>query len=59
VISPELVKTLGPFYRNELTIEKLDGGNYRVISANKMSSSLVRKMIKRRGEMLMKNRSGL
>ena len=55
VVSPQLVETLGPNYRKELNIEQLSSGNYRVISAAKMNSLVVRKMIKRRGEMLMKD----
>lgn len=55
VVSPEFVEKLGPNYRKELNIEQLSSGNYRLISAVKMNSLVVRKMIKRRGEMLMKD----
>ena len=55
VISPCFVATLGPMYRKELNIELLPSGNYRVISATKMNSLVVRKMIKRRGEMLLQD----
>ena len=48
VISPQLRETLGPNYLKELNIEQLSSGNYRVISAAKMNSLVVRKMIKRR-----------
>lgn len=55
VVSPQFVETLGPMYRKELNIELLPSGNYRVISASKMNSLVVRKMIKRRGEMLLQD----
>ena len=55
VVSPQFVQTLGPMYRKELNIELLPTGNYRVISASKMTSLVVRKMIKKRGEMLLQD----
>ena len=55
VVSPQLIEILGPKYRKELNIEQLSSGNYRVISAVKIDSLVTRRMIKRRGEMLMKD----
>ena len=55
VVSPQLVEMLGANYRKELNLEQLSSGNYRVISAVKINSLVVRKLIKRRGEMLMKD----
>ena len=55
VVSPEIVKSLGKNYRKEINMEQLSSGNYLVISTVKVSSLLTRKMIKRRGEMLMKD----
>ena len=55
VVSPQFVEMLGANYRKELNIEQLSSGNYRVISAVKINSLVIRKMIKRRGEMLMKD----
>ena len=55
VVSPQFVEALGPMYSKELNIELLPSGNYRVISASKINSLVVRKMIKRRGEMLLQD----
>jgi hypothetical protein len=55
VVSKEFVNKLGLNYCKELIIEPLSSGNYRVISAAKMNSLVIRKMIKKRGEMLMKD----
>lgn len=55
VVSPQFVKKLGPNYRKELDVEQLSSGNYRLISAVQIYSLVVSKMIKRRGEMLMKD----
>jgi hypothetical protein len=54
VVSPQFIDMLGPLYKKELNIEQLSTGNYRVISAAQMNSLVVRKLIKRRGERLMK-----
>lgn len=55
VVSPQFIDMLGPIYKKELNIEQLSTGNYRIISAAKMNSLVVRKLIKRRGERLMKD----
>ena len=55
VVSPDFVAMLGPNNRKELNIEELPSGNYRVICAVTMGSAVVRKMIKKRGEMLLKD----
>lgn len=55
VMSPQFVKMLGSNHRKELNVEQLSSGNYRLISAVKIYSLVVQKMIKRRGEVLMKD----
>ena len=55
VVSRECIDMLTAINRDELNIEKLPSGNYRVISAVKMASSVVQKIIKRRGDVLMKD----
>ena len=55
VVSQQLIEKLGVNYLKELNIEQLSSGNYRVISAVKINSLLVRRRIKRRGEILMKD----
>lgn len=55
VVSPQFFEMLGVLYRGELSVEKLSSGNYLVISVVQMNSSVVSKMIKKRGEMLMQD----
>lgn len=55
VVSPQFLEMLGVLYRKELNIVQLSSGNYHVISVVQMNSSVVSKMIKKRGEMLMQD----
>ena len=55
VVSSQLIEMLGPKHRKEFNKEQLSSGNYRIISRVDVNSLVMRKIIKRRGDILMKD----
>lgn len=53
VVSQTFIDTLGPIYSKEIAVELLSSGNHRIISASKVNSVVIQKVIKRRAQMLL------